>query len=238
MSFEAWLVIGIFGFYLFDSVKLLHHNQLIICRAYGGWRIICPDSRWQLLRKIPYAFNPFLPNIPIFCGTWSIAPQASNIDVTPALDEFVDSAYPLNYFVIILLAMMCIFMPLALFFFGAGTVFLTITLSTYAIILIMLAVLYTKQSELGLSFKNYFSIAFDCIACPPFAINLLRKITWQYKLNFSPLEFAINKFSKSDFTKLVQVLISRLDEQLLCEDDNTVRSDKLKEYRTKLLELS
>lgn len=238
ISFEAWLVIGIYGFYLFDSFKLLHHNQLIICREYRGWKIICPDSSWQILRKIPYIFNPFLPNFSIFCGNWSAAADASNVDVSTKLDEFSDAVYPLNYFVMILLAMMCIFMPLTLFYYGAGFVFFTITLSTYTVILIMLAVLYTKKSKLGLSSKNYLSAVFDCVACPPFAINLVRKITWQYKIDFSPIEFATNKLSREDLSKFSKLLISRLDEQLLFEDDNTDRSEKLKAYKCKLSELS
>lgn len=238
LSFEAWLVIGIYGFYLFDSIKLLQHNRLIICRGYRGWKIICPDSSWQILRKIPYIFNPCLPNIPIFVGTLSIADETSIVDLTSTINEFIDAVNPLNYFVIILLALMCICLPLALFLYGTGLVLLTITISIYTIILAMLAVLYTKQSELSLSFKNYFSAAFDCIACPPFAINLVRKVSWQYQINLNPLEFAIKNLSKSDLSKLARVLITRMDEQLLCEDDNTVRSDIIKKYKSKLLEFS
>jgi hypothetical protein len=154
------------------------------------------------------------------------------------LDDFVVAIYPLNYLVLALLALMCIGLPLALFFYGAGIMFLTIALSTYTIILAMLAALYPKQSRLGLSLKQYFIIAFDCIACPPFAINLVRKISWQYKLNFSPLEFAIHQLSKNDFSKFAQVLISRLDEQILFEDVNTIRSDKLQSFKSRLMVLS
>lgn len=206
--------------------------------TFGKWKVICPDSQWQILRKIPYFFNPFLANSPIFCGTWSTATEAnniSNIEAEIAIDEFVNALSPLNYFVIILFVMMCLCIPLALLVYGTGFVFLSIMLITYTTIVIMLAMLYVKRTELGLSQWNYFSIAFDCIVCPPYAINLVRKITWQYKVKFNPIEFAVSKLNRDDFSKLVQRLILRLDEQLLNEDDNSVRWEKLKTYRCKLL---
>ena len=236
LSFEVWLVIGIYGFYLFDSIRLLQNNQLIIYKGCRGWKIICPDSNWQIFRKIPYISNPLLPNIPIFIDTWSMAKGANNTDATPIINKFIDSIYPITYFVSILWVLMCICMPLALFFYGAGLVLLIITISTYAIIFTMLAILYTKKSELGLSFRNYVSVVFDCIACPPFAINLVRKVAWQYKINVNPFEFAIMKLSKSDLSKLAKALISKVDERLLYEDSGDTRSEKLKAYRCRLSE--
>lgn len=235
ISIEAWFVIGIYLFYISNSLKLLHNNQLILCMTLGKWKVICPDSQWQILRKTPYLFNPFLANSPIFCGTWSTATEANNIEAAIAIDEFVNALSPLNYFVIILFVMMCLCIPLALLTYGTGFVFLSMMLITYTTILVMLAVLYTKRTELGLSQRNYFSIAFDCIVCPPYAINLIRKITWQYKVKFNLIEFAVSKLNRDDFSKLVQGLILRLDEQLLNEDVNSVRCEKLKTYRCKLL---
>jgi len=163
--------------------------------------------------------------------------EANNIDATQEIDKFINDIYPLNHFVIILFTMMCFCMPLSLFHYGAGLFFLTITFFTYSIILLMLVVLFKKRLKLGLSSKNYLGIAFNCVSCPPFAINLIRKITWQHKINPGLIEFAINKLSSADFSQL-EHLLSRLDEQLLREDGNMAKSQQLKDYKCKLSELS
>jgi hypothetical protein len=236
-SIETWFVMGIYFFYLFDSVKLLHHNQLVFLRENGRWKVICPNSRWQILRKLPYFFNPLAPNNPVFLGTWSLTGGVGCIDEVPEIDRFIGTIHPLNYFVIVLFVLMCFFMPLAILSYGTGVTFLAITIAAYLCIVAMLVVLYKKCSGLRLSSKEFYSLAFDCIACPPFAINLVRKITWQYKIGFDPIEFAISKLAKEDASKLARSLVVRLDEKLLSEDDTATRSEKLRALKIKLSEL-
>ena len=77
---------------------------------------------------------------------------------------------------------------------------------------------------------------FDCIACPPFAINLVRKITWQYPIKFNPVDFALKNLSVEDFRNLIDSLISRLDLQLLSLEDNTTQYIRLLAYKEILSE--
>ncbi len=52
MSFEIMLVLGIVGFYLFDSAMLLYVNELVFVEKNGKWVFGRPEWGWQMLGKI------------------------------------------------------------------------------------------------------------------------------------------------------------------------------------------
>ena len=183
-------------------------------------------------------FNPFLPHMMAFSSNWSMRKGAKHIDEATKIEEFAANIYPLNLFAIVLWVLLLLCIPTAILSSGTGIVFFAAVCATYATILTMLAVLCLKRIELGMSSRQFFYIALDCIACPPFSINLVRKVTWQYKTNFDPIEFAVKNLDRDELVKLIQLLISRLDEQLLLEDEHTNKSDKIEAYRLKLLELT
>jgi len=45
------LVLGIAGFYLFDSAMLLYANELVFVKQDGEWSFGRPESGWQMLKK-------------------------------------------------------------------------------------------------------------------------------------------------------------------------------------------
>jgi len=51
ISFEIMLVLGIAGFYLFDSAMLLYANELVFVKQDGEWSFGRPESGWQMLKK-------------------------------------------------------------------------------------------------------------------------------------------------------------------------------------------
>ena len=233
---ETWLILCIYILYLSDSTRLVVHNQLILTKYSGRWRVICPDSRWIILKKIPYFMPIFFPGALVFCSTWSVTDRISNTYESNTLDGFINAISPLNYCAVLLFILMCICMPVSIFIYGTGLAFLSIVFAIYTTILVMLGLLYRKRYQLEISNKAYISLMFDCIACPPFAINLVRKITWQYPIKFNPVDFALKNLSVEDFRNLIDSLISRLDLQLLSLEDNTTQYIRLLAYKEILSE--
>ena len=62
---------------------------------------------------------------------------------------------------------------------GAGLALLAVFAAYYAAVVALLVITSRRRVALGLGTKAYWAIALDCILCPPFAVNLVRKITLQ-----------------------------------------------------------
>jgi len=115
------------------------------------------------------------------------------------------------------------------FLFLLAVIYLTISLS--------LVVFHQKCDALLIQPKTFWSIAFECISCPPFAVNLIRKITWQSNLNFNLIEFAQLHLSKDDFNKFVNKLISKIDERMMIEEIDSPQYEKLGAYKYQFQEM-
>lgn len=238
LSFEALLVLGIFGFYVYDSAMLLYFNELTFVKSLRRWAFSCSLSRWRIGGKIPYLPNPLAPWNPLFRLTWSSNDQPLHLGSGEGLTRLIEAVRPVGYFVAVLLAEMLVGLPLVIFKFGTGVEFLITLAVIYLTIIGMLGMVYFKRDSLGLSGKAFASIVFDSIACPPFAINMVRKISLRYVVRLNPVEFALQHFEKEQFCLLASAIQARLDEELELVDVDSPLGETLKAYRNRLSELT
>ena len=236
-SFELLLVLGILGFYLYDSALLLYFNDLIFIERYGVWSFICPSTHWQILGKTPYVPNPLSPDASLFRVTWSTESPASTDADADATEKLIKALRPLRYLVLGLLVLTIVDLPVVILVLGTGRWFFITLVLIYLVILSILSLVYWRRSALGLSRKDVASLVFESIACPPFAINMVRKITLKHIPTSSPIDFAQHRFAKESFRKLVHAVQARLNEELDSEDDDNQRSAKIKAYSDRLKEL-
>lgn len=234
-SFELLLVLGVAGFYLFDSAMLLYVNELIFAEKKGKWVFGRPDSGWQMLGKNLYFPNPLTPDNPLFRACW-VAASVSNEcqEDLEALRQFLSALNPLRYMTYSLFVLLLIGLPIVLFEFGTGLGFLLLLGVVYFTILVMLIQIYRQREELGLSGRAFTKLAFDSLACAPFAINLLRKITLRRSLAGDPIFFAHQVLDADAFAKLIHALCQRLDEEIEFEDESSLRCSALKGYRNRI----
>ena len=235
LSFEVLLILGVLGFYLYDSAILVFSNELIFVESYGRWSVSLPSARWRLMGKLLFFPNPLKADSLIFRSAWSTTNYYSN----PELEDMSKLLAPMGFLrilVLLLKVLLAIVLPFVMFRLGTGVEFLMVLFLMYFTIISMLCCVYIKRTNLGLDKKAFASLAFDAIACPPFAINLLRKISLRHVLCKNPIEFAAKKLEPHSFKRFVEELDKKLSEELECEDEeNSLRSIELIKYRENLL---
>lgn len=234
-SFEFWLACGLVGFYLFDSALLLYVNELVYVEDRGRWSFVCPAPGWQVLRRNPYLPSPLRPDRPLFRVCWSTSEAGEDPRERDTLPRFLDVLEPLRRLTLVLLALLLVGLPVVLLGFGAGIAFLVLLGFVYLVIVVMLMQTYRSREALGLSPKTFALLTFDCLACAPFAINLVRKISLRRSVTGDPVRFARRVFDEETFARLVSALCSRLGEALEVEDEESARHTELRGYRTRLL---
>ena len=138
----------------------------------------------------------------------------------------------------VLMTLLIFVLPVVMFRFGTRFEFLFVLLLIYLTIVTMLVLVYRKRERLGLDNKAFASLAFDSLACAPFAINLLRKISLRYTLCNNPVEFAAKRLEQKSFVQLVESLDKKISEELEHEKEGSPRSIELMHYRGKLLEMT
>lgn len=233
------LILGIVGFYLFDSAMLLYVNELVIVEKNGKWVVYRPESGWKMLGKILYVPNPLTPNYSLFCACWLIssAPNEHQEDIE-ALRQFLDELNPLRYMTFSLFVLLLICLPIVLFKFGICLALLLFIGVIYCTISVMLAHIFRQREKLGLSGKTFAKLAFDSLACAPFALNLVRKITLRRSLVGDPICFSHQVLDADAFAQLVQALCDRVNEEIEFEDEASSRYSELNDFRNRIASMA
>jgi hypothetical protein len=232
-SYEVMLTLGVFGFYLFDSALMLKDNEVVFIETRGQWRFVFPKPAWQMLGDFVYFPNPVIPESPIFrCGWLAIGDKKYHITKNADTD-FFNVLRPMRIMVMYLFGLF-VFFPITLFTLGIGIELFMIVGCIYIVIILMLVYTYRMREYLGLNANMYAKLAFDSIACPPFALNLIRKITLNCQGIDDPIAFAQKNFDISTVHKLSEFLESRLDEELEYEDADSPRYLRLKSHRNRI----
>ena len=209
-SFEVWLVLGVVGFYLYDLIMLLSINELLLTKSDKGWSYKFPEFSYQLLRKYLLLPNPLTPDVAIFRVSWPKEPSSSAND--NRLVDFISILEPIQASINTLLLLLLLFIPMVSLVYGSGTKLLIIFGMIYIFILTALVYIFNNRDKLYLSNGKFLSLAFESIACPPFALNMVRKISLNYPNLGDPAHFAKHMFdgtSKSKFCKDLNKSISK-----------------------------
>ncbi|CAN5477637.1 hypothetical protein BH11PSE9_BH11PSE9_26160 [soil metagenome] len=223
----AWLVLLIVALYLKDSLLLLEPDEAVMVRRLGGgWRAGFGIRSWRLAGREPYLANPFAPHQPVLRLTWRMAgAPAAGATATPGwrpdlpaelmrLGVFAWASW-LGLFVLIpglLLARLDALTTLI----GVGLVYLNIALSLVAT--------WRWRKRLGLGDRTCALLAFECLACAPYAANLVRRVaaTRESKVDFTLA--ARRLLSPADMSVVNRECLARIDERIESEGDEASRS--------------
>jgi hypothetical protein len=235
-STETLLIIGIIGFYLYDSAILAFSNELIFNESYGRWTVTFPKARWRLMGKLLFIPNPFTPDDMIYRASWSTNEKPLQMEDGALICKLKKSLLYLRIAVIILLVMLVIVFPVVMIKYGTGIELLEVIVLIYLTIISMLAYTFIKKEDLCLNKKAFFSLALDSLACPPFAINILRKISLRTPLCINSIEFAKQTLHPEVFKSFIESLANKVSEELECEDEeDNPRAIELINFHKKLL---
>ena len=204
-SYETLLILGIYVFYIYDSALLVSSNQVIFSEGFGFWSFSFPSGRLSFLRKLIYLPNLLLPFSALFIQSW---PSKSNQITKPnikKIQNFLRLLLPLRLMVMMASCLLLIVLPVMILN-HVSTLFLLANVGLiYVLNLFMVIYICIKKVNFGLTNKDLFEIAFDCMACPSFAINAVRKVSLKQYFYNSPLVHA-EKFLNVNDPNYLKVL--------------------------------
>lgn len=233
---EFYLAGGALAFYLLDSAQFLYGNELLFVRTRGRWRNVAASEALLLGRRVLLP-NPLTPFAPLMRLCWSESTTSGAPPARAAAPGLRRALRPLQFGVMFLLMLIAVALPATLLCYGQGLPLLMLLASVYVLNLGMTFWIWRRRAALGLAKRACAILSVDLLACPPFAINLVRKITMQQPLAGDPLLFARAQFTAAGFSALCALLARRIRQELAADEPGGERYRKLEALAQRLLEL-
>ena len=236
MSYE----IGLFGlavlFYLYDSSVLLYSNEaVLVCDGRGRWSAATGMAGFLLAGRTLCVLNPFTPHRPSFRLRWefnslSHAPQSQCMDRAQELRVLAPTTLTAGIGLYVLL-------PLGMFTaLGAYAVIPALVL-LYGSIIVSLFLVRRRNILIARGGTRFLSLAFECMACPPFGVNMVRRTTLGLEIA-EPLPLAaVRLLDATGWAKLRALCVARIEDALQSVAAESQEEKSLNAQRQRLLEL-
>jgi len=232
---EILLVAAMAGLYLYDSARLLHSNQGVLAATLGGrWSLHFGAEHYTLRGKEPFVPNPLLPHRPVFPLRW----KQQVVAAAPASQRWSPPSFGpykvLAPFIWLMALSLFGLIPAGLFSRYGNVAVAAGILLFYATALLALAYVWFKRGTLKLTGRQVGALAFESLTCPPFALNLVRHISWQAAPSEELDSASRRLLRKDDWTATLPAVIKRIDNAIAWENEGTPRAQALAEYQASL----
>ena len=221
------------GLYLYDSVLLLYSNEaVLIAHGKQGWSAGFGSRHTTLRGRHVYIPNPLLPARALFRLTWKTGnPQPARPDLWIGQRDALSC---LTVPVWCLAALVFLLLPVTLFG-GLGDLPIALTfLLIYFTVLVIVFLLWFNRRRFDLTTGRCALLALDLLICPPFALNIIRRISLRQTLREDFIDVARRLLAPSDWDTTRLEILARLDDELAIEPEDSPRTAALQVLRTKL----
>jgi hypothetical protein len=234
-SAELLLPVGAIAFYLYDSLLWLYGDELVLIRDARRWWSAA-GSDWLLLRRRLYLPNPFAPQRPLWRACWSAGTRAAEPGDLKALAALQIALRPLGVLVFLEMLLIVCALPVCVYIGLTPLALLVVLGAIYLTALGAVTWIWWHRDALGLTARNCRSLTVDALACPPFAINLVRKISLLGAVRGDLLPQALAVFEPAAFEGLRATLLRRVAEQLAAATEGSPAQAELLRYQHQLQE--
>lgn len=227
---ELWLPLGAIAFHLYDATQGLWHNEVLFERAGPRWRLLADSAvrRWGRRLVLP---NVFTPHRALFRMAWSINDARPRVEADPG--PFIAALRPVGVICQLLLYMLLALWPLC-WILGAGLTVLALFAAYYLLVVVALVLVFRRRGGFGLSNRAFWGIAFDVLACAPFAVNLVRRLSLHHGIAGNPLDFAARHFDPATRAKLAALIRRRLEESRAGEAPDAEEGARVAQWLARL----
>ena len=232
---EVLLVLAAIGLYLQDSLLLLQVNEaMMVRRSRGPWRAAFGSRRWRLSGREPFLPNPFAPHAQSYRLLWRMdgAPGGEPASTV----EFDAAIARLTPFVWTSWIALFVLLPLGLFTRGGPVVSIAAIAILYTCNAAALWLVHRQRSALGLDGKPLGLLTFECIACPPYAVNLVRRVCRTRDVSEDFTRAAKRLLSGDALATAKSECLARIDEEIELETEGSEREVRLRESRMRFVE--
>lgn len=232
------LLIAVIGLiYLYDCVLLLYVDEAVIEQQGGRWRVAFgSEQTWVRGRRI-HLLHPLRPLARCHRVGWRVEealPAAEPLGSDgPPLTADIRSVDKLRRQVQVTAIVVLIVLPLAILFLGALGVLFGFALAWMSALALVIRCGMLRK-ELCLGRGEFAVMAFECVACPPCAINLLRKLCLRAGVDGDLVGVARGMDDRSEAVRVLGHIRQDVDARLAFLEDEDPRRAPTLSYRQQL----
>jgi hypothetical protein len=223
---EALLMALVIGLYLYDSAILLFCNEaVLLAQGKTKWLAGFGSNLTTFRGKELYLPNPLRPTQALFQLAW----QLEGV-VLPGSQQWSETHKAFRGFsplVWSLLILMYVLLPIVLFARLGDLMILSVFILIYVNVFAIVLKLWLDHEKLGISHRNCAFMALDMLICPPFAINVIRKLSLRVPVTEDFSLAAQRLLGGADWEVVRFELLTRLDSEIACEIEGSPRQEAL-----------
>ena len=237
MSTELELFLLVVLFYIYDSSVFLYSNEAILTRdSAEHWAASVGWTGFVFAGRVLCMLNPFTPHKPSYRLHWDF----NSLVVETAERSWTESAATIKALApftltagvgLFVLLPLGLFTPLGVYADAAGMGFFYI-----ATVCALYRVKYLGLLESS-DLKRFVGFAFECLACPPFGVNMVRRISLTRRIA-EPLPLAgARLLDGPSWDALRTRCVARLDDALRIAAEESTESRSLEAQKQRLRDL-
>jgi hypothetical protein len=234
LSYEVELLALAVILYLYDSSVLLYSNEAVFtCDGAGRWAVTAGWTGFVFAGRSLCVLNPFTPHRPSFRLHWDFeGSEPGNKD--PSWSARVQVYQRMAPTALTAGLALFVLLPLGMFTGLGPYAVVPAVLLLYGSILV--ALFQARRGKIldGGSRLRFLGFTFECLACPPFGVNMVRRMTLASRID-EPVPFAAVRLLDSErWGRLREHCLSRLDEALLLAVEHSDEHKALEAQKARL----
>ncbi|QER38380.1 hypothetical protein F2A31_01110 [Acinetobacter suaedae] len=238
LSFDILLIIGIAGFYIYDSAHLYFYNEFNIQKGLGS------AFKSQLISRQLNIFHKylFIPNLLfshqlLFKCAWKIKDPDPTIhphDIIH-LKNISQSLKPLQWVNIFAFVLTLAILPFFIAFKAGYLALAIILVIIYSLNLLSILFVIVNRKKLQLSWLKIMQLLLDALLCPPFALNLLRKISLNYHTKTDGILLAAQILDPQQYQLLIDSILLDIQTLKMASHEKNLAQLELREQQLRQL---
>jgi hypothetical protein len=234
--------LGLFGlallFYLYDSTVLLYSNEaILVCDAPVQWHAATGMAGFLLAGRTPCLLNPFTPHRPCFRLNWDF----NSLEPQDLKSQWMERTQELRVLAPTTLSAaigLFVLLPLGMFTALGAYAIIPALVLLYGSIIVSLIMVARRSLLIAPGWRRLLVLAFECLACPPFGVNMVRRTTLAYRIA-EPLPLAAARLlNAAGWANLRTFCVARLADALQLTGADSNEQKLLEAQRQRLLELN
>lgn len=237
LTIEQQLIALALVLYLSDSLVFLTRRQgVLISRNNKRWQASLGTRDFLLAGRSLYLCNPLTPGNPVFRLTWA-PDQSRNLGEHTDWHLISKSLADVGRWGLLAGIALYVVLPMGLLA-GLWSPLTPIGLALlYASLVVAIIRLVGHRKALGLTRGRLTALAFEALACPPFGVNLARRIAMAIPIPEQLPDVAELLLTRSDWMRLAGLCANSLDEELVGLEPDSEEFGRLTEQRDRFVKV-
>lgn len=241
IQIEYLIVLGLAGFYIYDSAKILFFNEFYMQKGFRKTFTSKTQTHlFSFLKKYLMLPDFIFPHHLCFKVRWTIKDTSDNEttqqnDVSSILK--ISKTLKKIQFSIYLNTVLCmVLLPIALILKMSYEILAVLIILIYVINIINAIWVFFHRKSLSLTKMKLANLWIDALFCPPFALNILKKISLNCDVKTDAIFVCKALLDDESFQELLKQIDTDI-QQLKMNSDNESFIQQLSSKQKKLIQL-